>query len=191
MTTRDENTQLLLEARASGATSLDALFPVVYDELRGVAHRHIARQGQGQTLTTTALVHEAYLKLVDSSRVSWADRAHFFAIASRAMRFVLVDHARARVAEKRGGEQRDVSLSEGQVASGDRPEELLEINEALDALALKSERLSQLVHYRFFGGMGYEEIAEVTGLSVPTVKRDWARARAWLYSFMRDASGPR
>jgi RNA polymerase sigma factor (TIGR02999 family) len=190
MPNRDENTRLLVSVRSGegGVRSLDALFPVVYDELRAVAHRHLARQGHGsgRTLTTTALVHEAYLKLVDSSRLSWTDRAHFFALASRAMRFVLVDHARARVAEKRGGANHEVSLGEAQVASDDRPEDLLAIDEALTALSRKSERLSQLVHYRFFGGLGYDEIAEVTGLSVPTVKRDWARARAWLYAFMRD-----
>jgi len=188
MPTRDEFTQHLLDRHAGTGVAgpLDALFPVVYDELRSVAHRHIVARRQEHTLTTTALVHETYLRLVDAERLSWADRAHFFALASRAMRFVLVDHARSRLADKRGGAQREVSLDEAHLATDDRPEDLLAIDQALTALAAKSERLSQLVHYRFFGGMEYEEIAEVTGLSVPTVKRDWARARAWLYSFMRE-----
>lgn len=189
MTTREDNTQRLQAAAGGGTDALEGLFPLVYDELRRIAHRHLARRGRdGQTLTTTALVHETYLKLVDATRASWSDRAHFFALASRAMRFILVDHARSRVSAKRGGEaQVDLSLNETHVAAADRPEHLLAIDEALTALGQQSERLSQLVHYRFFGGMEYEEIAAVTGLSVPTVKRDWARARAWLYDFMREA----
>jgi RNA polymerase sigma factor (TIGR02999 family) len=188
MTARADNTELLLQGRAGSKASLESLFPAVYDELRGIAHRHIARRQQGETLTTTALLHETYLKLVDAARVTWVDRAHFFALASRAMRFVLVDHARARLSEKRGGQLQEVSLDKAHVPAEDRAEDLIAIDEALTALAAKSERLSQLVHYRFFGGMEYEEIAEVTGLSVPTVKRDWARARAWLYAFMREGS---
>lgn len=179
-------TQLLRDLRGGSGTALDELFPIVYEELRAVAHRHLAARRQQHTLTTTALVHETYLRLADAGALTWADRAHFFAVASRAMRYILVDHARARLAEKRGGDRREVSLDESHALSDDRPEDLLAIDQALTALAAKSERLAQLVLYRFFGGMEYDEIAQVTGLSVPTVKRDWARARVWLYAFMRE-----
>ena len=132
-------------------------------------------------------------KLVDQTRAAWQDRAHFFALAARAMRFILVDYARARTAQKRGGTQADLRLDGLQIAEDDRAdaraEDLLTLNRALDRLAGFDERLSQLVEYRFFGGLTYEEIADVTGRSVPTVKRDWRRARAWLYRVMQDDAG--
>lgn len=186
MESTEDTARLFRDARDGSRAALDALFPVVYGELRGIAHKHRSRQDTSDTITTTALVHEAYLKLVDSEAASWQDRAHFFALASRAMRFVLVDHARARSAQKRGAGARDVSLDEAFVPADDRSDDLVAIDEALKRLHQHSERLADLVQYRFFGGMSYEEIAEVTGLSVPTVKRDWARARTWLYQFMRE-----
>lgn len=158
--------------------------PLVYDELRCVAHQRLVGYRPGDTLNTTALVHEAYLKLVNQQDVDWKDRAHFFALASRAMRFILVDYARARTAEKRGGPRPDVSLDAVQIAAEESTTELLALNEALGRLAESSERLSLLVEYRFFGGLTYEEIAEVTGWSLRTVKRDWRRARAWLHHTM-------
>lgn len=173
---------------ARSAAELELLFPVVYDELRRVAHRSLGRQGPS-TLGTTELVHEVYLKLLEGQAVGWDHRAHFFALASRAMRFILVDRARARSAAKRGGRGSPVTLDEA-VAGADRSEDLLAIDEALERLAGHSDRLARLVQYRFFGGMAYEEIAEVTGLSVPTVKRDWARARTWLHRFMDEAAPP-
>jgi RNA polymerase sigma factor (TIGR02999 family) len=188
MESTQNTTQLFRDARQGKNAALDALFPIVYAELRGIAHKHRARQRASDTITTTALVHEAYLKLVDGQSASWQDRAHFFALASRAMRFVLVDHARASSAQKRGAGARDVSLDEALIPAEDRSEDLVAIDEALTRLQQHSERLADLVQYRFFGGMSYEEIAEVTGLSVPTVKRDWARARTWLYQFMRESS---
>lgn len=161
--------------------SLDALFPLVYDELRRIAHRRLRSMARGQTLDTTALVHEAYLRLTERTGPTSIDRAHFCALASRAMRFVLVDYARARMAQKRGGGDAQVSLSKIQIAADERAFELLALEDTLDELKGHDPRLAQLVEYRFFGGLSYDEIAAVTGLSVPTVKRDWRRARSWLY----------
>lgn len=168
--------------------ALDALYAQVYDQLRRLAHDQRARQGASETLNTTALVHEAYLRLAESDAAAWNDRNHFLALAARAMRFVVVDHARARVAEKRGGGARPVSLDEEQLPPPDRAEELLAIDEALTRLEANDPRLGQLVQLRFFAGLDYEEIAGVVGRSVPTVKRAWARARAWLYRFMTEGS---
>jgi RNA polymerase sigma factor (TIGR02999 family) len=164
------------------------LYAQVYDQLRRLAHDQRARQGASETLNTTAIVHEAYLRLSEGSAATWNDRAHFLALAARAMRYVLVDHARARVAEKRGGGARPVSLDEGALPAADRAEELLAIEEALVRLEHHDSRLGQLVQLRFFAGLSYEEIAPVVGLSVPTIKRDWARARAWLYRFMTEGA---
>jgi RNA polymerase sigma factor (TIGR02999 family) len=178
---------------ASSPSPLDALYAQVYDQLRRMAHDQRARQGASETLNTTALVHEAYLRLAEGDAVMWNDRGHFLALAARAMRYVVLDHARARLANKRGGGMRAVSLEEEQLPSDDRAEEVIAIDEALTLLEGFDGRLGQLVQLRFFAGLSYEEIAGVVGLSVPTVKRDWARARAWLYRFMtegRDESSP-
>lgn len=166
----------------------DTLYPLVYDELRKLAHVHRSRQAPSDTLSTTAIVHEAYLRLADGAGARWKDRSHFFALASRAMRFVLVDHARARSAEKRGGGVREVSLDETLLPSEDRSADLLDIDEALTRLEQHDARLGQLVQLRFFGGLSYEEVAEVVQLSVPTVKRDWVRARAWLHRFITEGA---
>ena len=184
MTSPDETTALFARARAGQQEAVDALVPHLYDELRRLAHAKLARRS-GETLSTTELVHETYLRLADAPGATWKDRAHFFALASRAMRFVLIDLARARQAEKRGGGQARVTLEELDVGKADRPEELLAIDEAMAALERVSPRLAAIVQYRFFGGMSHEEIAEVVNVSVPTVKRDWARARAWLYRFVQ------
>jgi len=172
----------------SSPKPIDALYAQVYDQLRRLAHDQRARQGASETLDTTAIVHEAYLRLSEGNAAVWNDRAHFMALAARAMRYVLVDHARARVAEKRGGGARPVSLDEGALPAVDRAEDLLAIEEALVRLEQHDGRLGQLVQLRFFAGLGYEEIAPLVGLSVPTVKRDWARARAWLYRFMTEGT---
>jgi len=169
---------------STAPANFDALFARVYDELHRIASRQLAKRGGG-TVTTTALVHEVYLKLAQGREAEWQDRTHFFALAARAMRFVLVDRARARVAHKRGGAQ-PVTLDEAVVAHDDRPDELLAIHEALERLSTVSPRLAQVVHLRFFAGLSHEEIAELTAVSVPTVKRDWARARVWLHRFMTD-----
>jgi RNA polymerase sigma factor (TIGR02999 family) len=171
-----------------GPEALDALYPQVYDQLRRLAHDQRTRQGASETLNTTAIVHEAYLRLATSDAAAWQDRSHFMALASRAMRFVLVDHARAEVTEKRGGGTRAISFDEDQLPPADRAEDLLAIDEALTRLERHDPRLGQLVQLRFFAGLSYVEIADVVGLSVPTVKRDWARARVWLYRFMTEGS---
>ena len=175
-------TQLdVLDALRSGhREALDGLTAVLYDELREIAHRHRARQGNEASLVTTALVHEAYLKLVDQSRARWNDRAHFLALAAVAMRHILTDRARSRLAAKRGGEQELVTFDDETVASDDRPGALLQIHEALDRLADLDARLAHVVEYRFFGGLTHEEIAAALGVTVRTVERDWAKARVLL-----------
>ena len=160
--------------------SLDALMPAVYDHLRSIARRQLAiRPGQG-TLSTTGLVHEAYLKLADQSRVSWRDRAHFFAIASVVMRHVLVDRAKARLAQKREGNLRRVTLDDGEIDIYDEPALLLDINDAVERLALVEPRLARVVECRFFGGLNDDETAEAIGVTKRTVQRDWVKARMLL-----------
>ncbi len=153
---------------------------MVYEELRLIAHRHLAARSGGATLQTTGLVHEVYLKLVDQSRAQWKDRAHFLALASLAMRHVLVDRARAQLSLKRGGPQRPLTLDEETIPADDQPEALLQLHEALNRLAEVEPRLAQIVECRFFGGLTEEEIAEALGLVVRTVQRDWTKARILL-----------
>jgi RNA polymerase sigma factor (TIGR02999 family) len=159
---------------------IDALVPIVYEELRRIAHRQLAARDGHATLQTTGLVHEAYLKLVDQSRAQFADRAHFLAVASLAMRHVLVDRARARVAHKRGGERRPITLDEQRIAADDQADALLQLHDALNALAQFDSRSAQVVEYRFFGGLTDEEIAAALGVTVRTVQRDWTKARVLL-----------
>ena len=180
-------TQLLQQARSGDRSALDELFPQVYDELRQIAHQRLLRSRPGETLNTTALVHEAYLRLVDQTAAQWQDRSHFFALASRAMRFILIDYSRARTSQKRGGPEAPIPLDTVQIAADERAVELLALDQALEQLTKNDERLGKLVEFRFFGGLTYEEVAEVTGMSVPTVKRDWRRARTWLYHEMQEA----
>lgn len=174
-------TGLLLDLQAGQREVMDRLFPLVYEELHRLAHQRRVRQGAGQTLNTTALVHEAYLKLIDQSRVLWQDRVHFFAVAARAMRFILVDDARRRDAQKRGGNLVRVPLDEISLVADEKTAGLLALDEALDHLAERDERLAQVVECRFFGGMTTEETAMVLGTSTRTVKRDWQKARLLLY----------
>jgi RNA polymerase sigma factor (TIGR02999 family) len=167
-----------LDALRSGRReSLDALTALLYEELREIAHRH---RGPDASLVTTALVHEAYLKLVDQSRAQWNDRAHFLALAAVVMRHILTDRARTQLAAKRGGGYGIVTLDDDTVASDDRPAALLQIHEALDRLAVVDERLAHVVEYRFFGGLTHDEIAVALGVTVRTVERDWAKARVLL-----------
>jgi RNA polymerase sigma factor (TIGR02999 family) len=174
-------TDLLLQASSGDGAAMERLFPLVYEELRRVAHRALRRENPGHTLGTTGLVHEAYLRLVDQTRVEWRNRSHFYAIAAQAMRRILVDYARRHRRAKRGGEQRRVTLDEGTVSLDERSENLIALDEALDRLAALNPRLSRVVECRFFAGLTAEEIAEATGVTVRTVKRDWAKARGWLY----------
>jgi RNA polymerase sigma factor (TIGR02999 family) len=183
----------LLEALQRGDDgALDALFPLVYDELRVVAHRQRQHWQGDYTLDTTALVHEAYLKLLDQSRASWESRAHFLATAARAMRHILVNYARDRVAQKRGGNQPVFSLEElgdrleGQAAlSDDNADLLIALDAALENLERTNERQSRIVECRFFGGMSIEETAEALGISTATVSRGWALAQVRLYQDVR------
>jgi RNA polymerase sigma factor (TIGR02999 family) len=180
MTDADNPTDVLAELRAGAEESLDRIMPLVYDELRRIAHAHLAARGGGGTLQTTGLVHEAYLKLVDQSRAQWTDRVHFMSIASRAMRYVLVDRARARATLKRGGVRRRISLDEEQIAAADQPEALLQLDEALSRLGAVEPRLARVVECRFFGGLTEEQIAAALGVTVRTVHRDWVKARVLL-----------
>jgi RNA polymerase sigma factor (TIGR02999 family) len=160
--------------------SLDQLMPVVYEHLRLIARRQLAMRERGATLSTTGLVHEAYLKLADQSRAAWSDRGHFFALASVAMRHVLVDRAKARLAQKRGGASYRVTLDDEQVPVEDQPETLLDLNEAVDRLAAQEPRLARVVECRFFGGLTEDETAEALGVTTRTVQRDWGKARMLL-----------
>lgn len=185
MNPEQDITACLFEAGAGGEQARERLYIVVYDTLREIARQRLRQFRPGETMNTTALVHEVYLKLIDQTRAGWRDRAHFFATASRSMRFILIDYARARTAARRGGRQADLPLDALQVAADERADDLIALDEALTQLATLDERLGRIVELRFFAGMTYEEIAEVTARSVPTVKRDWQRARTWLYQLMR------
>lgn len=175
-------TGLLLAWGTGDAGAGERLLPAVYDELRRQAGRAMRREGDAHTLQATALVHEAYLRLVDQNRVAWRNRAHFFAIAAQMMRRVLVDHARTRLAAKRGGQLHRVTLGDvgAGAEQGDGDVDLLALHDALDQLAVLDPRQARLVELRYFGGLGIEETAEALGVSPATVKRDWAVARAWL-----------
>lgn len=179
MSAETDKAEVLDELRSPRRDALDRLLPVVYDELRAIAHRVLLEHGRG-SLATTGLVHEAYLKLVDQSRAEWRDRAHFFALTSVAMRHVLVDQARARAALKRGGARERVTLDEETIAIDDCAETLLALDDALDRLAAVEPRLAKVVECRFFGGLSSREIAEALDLTERTVERDWIRARMLL-----------
>ena len=192
MPAEPSTTHLLHVARSGDRAALDALLPRVYDELRTLAHARLRRHRPGETLNTTALVHEAYLKLTANEAPSFEDRTHFFALAARAMRFVLVSYAREQTAQKRGGGVPDLPLDERLAVAASAADmeaaDLLTLDAALEQLAAVSDRLAEIVELRFFGGMQYAEIAEATGRSEATVKRDWRRARAWLYHAMHDSA---
>jgi RNA polymerase sigma factor (TIGR02999 family) len=171
----------LLEALRGGhREALDRITALVYDELREIAHRHRLARRDAAVLATTSLVHEAYLKLVDQTRAAWNDRAHFLALAAVAMRHILADRAKARLAAKRGGRQVAVTLDEEAVASDEQPGALLQIDEALTRLDAVDGRLARVVECRFFGGMTNDEIAAALGVTVRTVERDWVKARMLL-----------
>jgi RNA polymerase sigma-70 factor, ECF subfamily len=176
-----EVTQLLLAWSQGEQAALDKLIPVVTAELRRLAHHYMGGERPDHTLQTTALVNEAYLRLVDSRRVRWQNRAHFFALSAQLMRRILVDFARTRNYQKRGGQTRRVSLDEALVMSQDRDRDLVALDEALKTLALADQRKSQVVELRFFGGLSVEETAEVLKVSPDTVLRDWRLAKVWLY----------
>jgi len=173
-------TQLLLAWGDGDKAAFERLVPMVQAELRRIARRHMGHERGEHTLQATALVNEAYLKLIDIDKVKWQDRAHFFAMSSRLMRRVLIDFARARGYQKRGAGAHKVTLDEGRVASTGRGADVIALNEALEALAKIDARKSQVVEMRYFGGLSIEETAETLGISVRTVKRDWTMAKLWL-----------
>jgi RNA polymerase sigma-70 factor, ECF subfamily len=174
-------TQLLVQATAGDRTALDRLMPVVYDELRRIASRRLAGEGPGHTLQTTALVNEAYLRLVDQRQLAWQNRAHFFAIAARLMRYIVVDHARSRKNQKRGGHATHVTLDDALTpAAGESVESLLLIDDALSRLEQVDARKCQVAELRLFSGLSVDETADVLRVSAVTVMRDWRMAKAWL-----------
>ncbi len=171
-------THALAALRAGHDGALEQLFPLVYDELRRIARRQLRGGAAGRTLDATGLVHELYLRVAGRTALPWQSRAHFYAVAARAMRQILINHAQRRLAQKRGGDWVRTTLSHGEAPVGIDPEELLALDQALGGL---DERRRQIVEYRFFCGMSDREIAELLGVSTRTVEREWARARAWLY----------
>lgn len=174
-------TQLLKAASDGQPNALGDLLPLVYDELRRIAHGQLRRERQNHTLNTTALVHEAYLKLIDQSEVSWQNRAHFYGVAAQAMRRILIDYARTRTRLKRGGNQQRISLKESLgLFSDEQSEELLALDESLQRLESINPRHGRIVECRFFGGLTIEETAAALDVSTATVSRDWQLARAWL-----------
>jgi RNA polymerase sigma-70 factor, ECF subfamily len=174
-------TQLLAEWRDGNQSALDELYPLVYDELHRLARRYMSRERKGHTLQTTALINEAYVRLVDQKNVQWANRSHFFAISAQIMRRILIDHARRQRYAKRGGGAQQVSLEEVAAVIPEQGRELVRLDEALKSLAEMDPRRSQVVELRYFGGLNNEEIAGVLNVSENTVTRDWNMARAWLY----------
>lgn len=174
-------TQLLIDWRGGNSDALNQLMPLVYDELRGLAKRYMRRESSSHTLQTNALVNEAYLRLVNQQNVDWQNRAHFFAIAAQVMRHLLVDHARSKQYAKRGGGAQQITLDEGLAVSDDNSVELLSLHQALERLEKIDDRKSKIVELRYFGGLSTEETAEVLGVSEITIKREWAKAKAWLF----------
>jgi RNA polymerase sigma-70 factor (ECF subfamily) len=177
-------TELLLAWSNGDQSALERLTPLVYDELHRLARRYMVREHAGHTLQTTALAHEAYLRLIDQSRVQWRNRAHFFAIAAQLMRRILVDYARGRRYAKRGGGTQKLSLEAAAVMPQEVIADLVALDDALKSLAEIDSRRSRVVELRFFGGLSVKETAEVLSVSVDTVMRDWNLARAWLYRAM-------
>ena len=174
-----ELTLNLIEWRNGNAAALEKILPVVYDELKRTARRYLRRERCDISIQTTELINEAYLKLVEGRETDWQNRAHFFAVAARVMRNLLVDHARGKQSAKRDG--RKIALDEIQIASPETAVNLLSLHEALNNLAKIDERKSSIVELRFFGGLSIEEIAQVLGVAEITVKREWLKAKAWLY----------
>ena len=179
-------TKMLAEWSDSGdREALDRLMPIIYDELRHQAARYLQRERDDHTLQTTALVHEAYVRLIDQVNVRWQNRAHFYAIAAEMMRRILVDHARKRSAAKRGGHTMKVTLNEALHASDEQNLDLIAVDEALSRLASIDQQQAKVIELRFFGGLNVEETAEVLGISERTVKRDWSVAKAWIRRELR------
>ena len=180
-------TDLLVQWSQGDDAALAELTPLVYDELRRVAHHYLKGQRRNHTLQTTALVNEAYLRLADQTNPRWQDRAHFFAVAARAMRQILVDYARSQRSQKRGGGALKMDLDEAALVSPEESKEIVELHEALEQLSALDSRKAQIVELKYFGGLNYEEIAEVLKISRITVRRDWEFAKVWLYTELHNA----
>jgi RNA polymerase sigma factor (TIGR02999 family) len=178
-----EITQMLIELTDGNEDVVNQILPHIYDELRRLAGSYLRRERADHTLQPTALVHEAYMKLIDQKRVKWQNRAHFFGIAAQVMRRILLDHARKHQAEKRGGEFEKLPIEEEiLIVSHDKSAELIALDDALQELAKLDEQKARIVELRYFGGLSIEETAEVVGVSVPTINRQWRMAKAWLFS---------
>jgi RNA polymerase sigma factor (TIGR02999 family) len=182
-------TALLSQLTQGNHEASEKLIPLVYDELKRLARAYMRRERPDHTLQTTALVHEAYLRLVRQQAVNWQGRSHFFGIAAQLMRRILIDHARGHLREKRGGAKEVLPLNEALVFSTEHSEELVKLDEALERLSKLDARQSRIVELRFFGGLSVEETAEFLGISPKTVKRDWAVAKAWLHGELRNNDG--
>ena len=182
---RDDVTEVLNQMRGGDTRAADKLLPLVYDEFRALARHYLSQERGNHTLQPTALVHEAYMKLVDQTRVDWQGRSHFFAVAAQAMRRILVDHARSRQREKRGGGRARVLLDDAVALSPQKDEDVLALDEALERLAALDPRQAKVVELRFFGGMSVEEVAQALSVSKRTVEGDWTFARAWLSRELR------
>jgi RNA polymerase sigma factor (TIGR02999 family) len=181
-------TELLNDWSKGDKRALDRLVPLVYDELRRIARRHLSREEPSHTLQSTALVHEAYMRLVDQNRVQWQNRAHFFGVAGQLIRRILVDHARRRHASKRGGAQPSLLLDESVAAASDNNVDLLALDDALNDLSALDVQQARVVELRFFAGLTIAESAEALGISPTTVQRDWTVARAWLYRYLHSSN---
>jgi RNA polymerase sigma factor (TIGR02999 family) len=180
-------TELLAQWSHGDDAALAELSPLVYEELRRLAHHHMGGQRPDHTLQTTALVNEAYLRLADQTNPRWQNRAHFFAVAARAMRQILVSYARSQRAEKRGGGALKIELDEAALVSPQESKQIVELHEALEQLSTLDSRKAQVVELKYFGGLNYEEIAEVLKISRITARRDWEFAKVWLYTELREA----
>jgi RNA polymerase sigma-70 factor (ECF subfamily) len=181
-------TQLLAQWSQGDNAALAKLAPLVYEELRRLAHHYMEAQRPNHTLQTTALVNEAYLRLADQTNPRWQSRAHFFAVAARAMRQIVVDYARSQRSQKRGGRALKVELDEAAIVSPEQSKEIVDLHEALERLAALDSRKAQVVELKYFGGLNYDEMAEVLKISRVTVRRDWEFAKLWLYTELHSAT---
>jgi RNA polymerase sigma-70 factor, ECF subfamily len=182
-------TALLSQLTQGNQEAAEKLIPLIYDELKRLARSYMRRERPDHTLQPTALVHEAYLKLIRQQTVNWQGRSHFIGIAAQLMRRILIDHARGHLREKRGGSKVVLPLNEALVFSPEHSEDLVRLDEALERLSKLDARQSRIVELRFFGGLSVEEASEILGVSPKTVKRDWAVAKAWLYGELRRSDG--
>jgi len=181
-------TQLLQQWSRGDTAAVDELTPLVYEELRRLAHHYMKGERPDHTLQTTALVNEAYLRLADQTAPDWQSRAHFFAVAARAMRQILVSYARSNRAQKRGGGGARIELDESAILSPEQSKEIVDLHEALERLGTLDSRKARVVELKYFGGLNYDEIAEVMKVSTVTVRRDWVFAKAWLYDELHSAT---